>query len=494
MSAASYLCLCFVPALLWASLVCPVRAADGTSTPGTKTESSVLAGEPAKSSNIVPFVTAVVVPNPAEPTMIAPVNFEKGVDWLGLTRGSLTFLGVQHTFRLYTEPGTRDGLKGPFLENYARSVGNPHGWADGDEFYVNYVGHPMEGAVAGFIWMQNDRTYRSAEFGKSAQYWKSRLCAAGFAWAFSTQFEIGPVSEASIGAIQASFPQQGFVDHVITPVVGLGWMIGEDAIDRYVIKRIEALTPNSYVRLMARCWLNPTRSFANMMQFRLPWARETRPDVDLYIPAYDHVYASTLSHPTPRRPSPADYAVAAPFEFALNFQPQRLAGGGTSAACLGGGATTGFRLASSWQLITQVGGCKMMGLEKNLSGDSLTYMAGPRWVSRIHGPWSGYLQLLAGGNKVSEERMYPQLKQLLEQAAISGNAPPPTHDEYTKTTETNGFAVSAGDGIHYNINPALTLQVAELSYRRSWTSPLWGRDYSGGVQWSSGLMLRMGTW
>ena len=48
-----------------------------------------------------------------------------------------------------------------------RSVLNLHGWADGDPFYVNYVGHPMQGAVAGRIWLLHDPRYRKAEFGRS---------------------------------------------------------------------------------------------------------------------------------------------------------------------------------------------------------------------------------------------------------------------------------------------------------------------------------------
>ena len=54
--------------------------------------------------------------------------------------------------------------------------------------------------------------------------------------------------------------------------------------------------------------------------------------------------------------------------------------------------------------------------------------------------------------------------------------------------------MATGGGLHYNLHPALTLRVAELSYRHSWTAPLWGRDYSNGLKWSSGLVLRMGTW
>jgi hypothetical protein len=136
----------------------------------------------------------------------------------------------------------------------------------------------------------------------------------------------------------------------------------------------------------------------------------------------------------------------------------------------------------------------MMGLEKDLSGDSLTYLVGPRWTNRIRGSWSAYLQFLAGGAKITEERMDPDLKQHLEKIAIRDNKLPPSHDDYTEATERHGFAVATGGGLSYNLSSALSLRVADLTYRHAWTSPLWGRDYSSGLQWSSGLVLRMGTW
>jgi hypothetical protein len=86
-----------------------------------------------------------------------PSGPKEGVNWRGLAQQSGLFLGVQHAFRLATEPGTREGLKGPFWKGYAQAVGNLHGWSDGDPYYVNYLGHPLEGAVAGFIWIGNDR-------------------------------------------------------------------------------------------------------------------------------------------------------------------------------------------------------------------------------------------------------------------------------------------------------------------------------------------------
>ena len=95
----------------------------------------------------------------------------------------------------------------------------------------------MQGAVAGRLWLLQDPRYNKAEFGRG-RAWKGKLRAAAFAWAFSEQFEIGPLSEASIGHIQRDFPQQGFVDHVITPTIGLSWMLAEDALDRYFVRPI----------------------------------------------------------------------------------------------------------------------------------------------------------------------------------------------------------------------------------------------------------------
>ena len=78
------------------------------------------------------------------------------------------------------------------------------------------------------------------EFGRNRRYWKEKMRGMAFAYVYSVQFEIGPISEASIGHIQSFYPQLGFVDHVITPTVGTGWAIAEDAMDRMVIQRLEA--------------------------------------------------------------------------------------------------------------------------------------------------------------------------------------------------------------------------------------------------------------
>ena len=46
---------------------------------------------------------------------------------------------------------------------------------------------------------------------------------------YSFQFEFGPLSEASIGNVGLRPNTTGWVDHVITPVGALGFMVAEDA-------------------------------------------------------------------------------------------------------------------------------------------------------------------------------------------------------------------------------------------------------------------------
>jgi len=204
----------------------------------------------------------------------------KGFQWESAFKQSFLFLTVMHSFRLITEPETRAELRGPFFKEYFASVRGLRGWRDGDEFYVNYVGHPMQGAISGFIQIQNDpKAVR--DLANTPEYWKSRLKAMGWAALVSTQFELGPLGEAGIGNVglkpsKKSKHPMGYVDLVITPTVGTAWVIGEDALDRYLIRKIEIKTRNRVVRAMARSFFNPTRSFANLLRFKPPWHRDNR--------------------------------------------------------------------------------------------------------------------------------------------------------------------------------------------------------------------------
>lgn len=416
----------------------------------------------------------------------------QGVDWKGLTRESMLFLGVQHGFRLMTEPGTRNGMKGPFFRGWYNSLANLHGWADGDQFYVNYVGHPMQGSVSGFIWVQNDPKYRNAEFGKNAHYWKSRMRATAFSWAYSTQFEIGPLSEASIGKIQSRHPQQGFVDHVATPVMGLVWQSAEDALDRFVIQRFEHRVENPWARLMVRSWLNPTRSFANLMRFREPWYRDTRPGVLIYR-GRDETYVAPKEKPAVEVDEKEPWKAVAPLEFTATTQYFANLNGKDALNCIGGAGTIQWNVTPHRSWVAEVGGCKMFGLDRNFSGDILAYQMGPRWTWR-QGRWMPWGQVLVGGKRITIDEELPELKARVQAQNPGKVLGYETHTLYTRTAQANGFALSVGGGVDIGLNRATTLRLAGVEFNHAWLPEPGVASYPSSVKISLGILLRIGTW
>ena len=421
---------------------------------------------------ILPAPKPIKLPKDPEP---------KGVQWRSLFIQSSRFILFEHAYRYATEPATRDPDR-PFFKGYADSVSALHGWADGDPFYVNYVGHPMQGAVSGYLWTLNDSRYRYVEFGRSPEYWKSRLRAGAFAWVYSEQMEIGPISEASIGNIQASAPQFGFVDHVITPAIGLGWMIAEDALDQYLVRFVEGKTRNRVVRALVRGGANPSRSLANVLGGEWPWARPRDQLDDASLVRPDKLKRTVQE---PERP-----AGVAPLEFAANAY----AFPASTGICGGGGVSVAFRIHPKWQVVLDVSGCNINGLKKNLSGDSHTYMAGSRWTPPLSGRMVPYAQMLFGGNKVTQELMFPVEKASLQQLALSAGSPPPNHDQYTQQFEVDGLAMAAGIGVDYKFNRALAFRILDLEYTRSWMKELNGIAAPNGLQAKMGLVLHMGNW
>lgn len=194
--------------------------------------------------------------------------------WRAAITQSLMFLAVQHGYAIGAQAKTRRALKhGAFFRDYANSVKSLHGWDDGGKVFTNYLAHPMQGSLTGFIYVQNSPKERKLEFNESPAYWRSRLKALVWTAAWSTQFELGPISQAAIGNVGLQ-GKQTWVDIVITPTFGTAMLIGEDAIDRFIIKRIERHTSNRYVKILARVFLNPTRNFSNLLRFQEPWYRD----------------------------------------------------------------------------------------------------------------------------------------------------------------------------------------------------------------------------
>jgi len=219
----------------------------------------------------VPCATAP--PPPATP------NGHSGFQWATALKQSLLFLGVQHGYAM-TQAKTRRELKGPFFKDYFRSVSKLSGWADGGRFFTNYISHPMEGSIAGFIQIQNDPKGRKQAFSKTRGYWTSRLKAMAWNAAYSTQFELGPLSQSSIGnvglhtSLNGKKRKMAYVDLVVTPTLGTAWLIGEDLLDRFVVQRLEQQSTRPFVRNTARVLLNPMRGAANLLRFKVPWYRD----------------------------------------------------------------------------------------------------------------------------------------------------------------------------------------------------------------------------
>ena len=198
-------------------------------------------------------------------------------DWNAAGMQSFLFLSIQHSLRLL-QPKTRAELKGPVFSDYIHSIEGIDGWGDGDGIVTNYFMHPAMGSIASFVYIQNTPASRDLTFdAHSSAYWNSRLKAMAFAAAYSTQFEIGPISEAMIGNVGLHKGTNGVTDLVMTPVGGFGVTVLEDYLDKRFVEGLESHTSSPHRQRFYRIALNPERSLANLLRFRAPWYRDTRP-------------------------------------------------------------------------------------------------------------------------------------------------------------------------------------------------------------------------
>lgn len=219
-------------------------------------------------------------------------------NWTGLLVQSFEFNSVENAFRLATDDTLRSLLvTKPFWHDYLSSLRqfNMRRWNDGDDFLVNYVGHPMQGGVSAYVEIQNSPRQAQLQWGDPG-YWKSRAHALLWSTIYSTYSEIGPTGEAGIGneggytyddrcilhCNATTAPESGrdtnntgWVDFIVTPSVGMLWVFTEDFLDKNVSERIIAHAGRDAVYpKVIRGALNPTRTFANLLRGRKPWYRD----------------------------------------------------------------------------------------------------------------------------------------------------------------------------------------------------------------------------
>jgi hypothetical protein len=205
---------------------------------------------------------------------------EASVQWGRVVGQILSFTAVQHGVRL-TERKTRRELDGPWFRDWVNSASSlfiEPTWSDGGGLFTNYVAHPMAGSVYAYIYRQNDPSDLRMVFGSGGGYVAHLAKSSTVSALSSLHFEIGPFSESSLGNV--GMPphryKMAWVDVVVTPALGAVWMAGEDALDHYVIERLERKINNTACKILMRIFLNPTRSMANVVAAERPWKRHGR--------------------------------------------------------------------------------------------------------------------------------------------------------------------------------------------------------------------------
>jgi hypothetical protein len=243
-------------------------------------ENSAVTAMPTDLPPALPSMESAIAPVPIVKLNIAPQpntppSKSEHFDWPAAAKETLCLLAFQHTFRL-TERKTRSELGGRFFGDWYDSARNFRGWSDGDSTFTQYFGHPIQGAWAGYIQIQNDPVGKKLEFSNSSAYWQSRLKAMGFAALYEIQWHLGPISEASFGHVGKKDGTLAASEFITSPTGGFGIMVGEDWLDRYVIERWEEGTHSLAKRRLYRVVLKPQRAFVNCFRLKKPWYRDTR--------------------------------------------------------------------------------------------------------------------------------------------------------------------------------------------------------------------------
>jgi hypothetical protein len=421
---------------------------------------------------------------------------------------SILYTGIMHTFDLSFQAGTRDSLNGHWFQHYMQSVSELRGWSDSDTFMAPYVGHPLEGSIFGFIERQNDPRYHLVQWGDGREYWVSMLRSMAYSAVWHTQWKIGPVSEDSIANVMLH-ASPGFITLVDTPTLGFSTMLAEDAADRYLIMGLENRTNNRAVIILARSFLNPGRTFANMMAFRAPWVRDTR--LNLFGTNYELRKQLFEDYKNGSGEKPFVFVKNAWMPAGVDFtNPHRkeadieltafpyyetFLGGGS---CVGGGGTGAARVSPTLQVLTEVSGCLIMHMpQSNISADSLFYGGGFRWTPMAARRFSPFGQFMFGGRKVTMEIMDADLRAKLLQEWNDGNGTLghyPKRSDYSVENSQNGPSIAVGGGFDVVVTRPFAWRILNLEYTHSWMNDVGQIKPQEGLKISTQAVVRIGTW
>jgi hypothetical protein len=242
-----------------------------------------------------PFVSTTTSPRP------------EGFHWGRALFESFVFLAIEQAYVVHDDyrwvVSENDVPFNHYWQDYKQSLHTwvNAGWDDGDNPLYSYVGHPIQGALTEYIQIQNDPQGATLELSNTKAYWRSRSKA--FLWnaVYSTLWNIGPLSEVTVekygtkirtpwnkdGTWPCTKPPcvtgVGQVDLVMTPIGGTGWLLGEELLDKEIVRRLEGVTQNHFLIDVTRCALNPIRGGANILHGKRPWYRASRDATEVYF-------------------------------------------------------------------------------------------------------------------------------------------------------------------------------------------------------------------
>jgi hypothetical protein len=367
-----------------------------------------------------------------------------------------------------------------------------------------YAGHTIEGSVFGYIERQNDPRYKNVQFGDGRTYYMSLLHSMVYSAIWHTQWKIGPISEASIGNVMLH-ASPGFITLALTPTLGTIDMLAEDAADRYAIMGLENRTTNRPLIILARSFLNPGRTFANIMAFHHPWSRDYR--LGLFgenyvlrkelVAEYKNGGEKPFQYVRPPKPEvEREYPKEADIELSAFPVYEHFLGANQN--CIGGGGSGASRVNPYLQLVGEVSGCLVMNMPAaNQSGDMLFWGGGARFTPLAAHHVSPFVQLMFGGRRVTHDisDIALRTKLLDEWNDGSGTLPHyPMRSDWSTELSRYGPAMSVGSGFDVVLTRAFAWRLVNVEYSHAWMGNADLIQPQDTIRVTTGAVLRIGTW
>jgi len=249
-------------------------------------------GSPASESSSRPAISTAMFDGSVHPTATSPLSTKW--NWKASTLQSFEFTMFNHVWRAAWDPSLRYQLAHkPFYHDWFASYGgyNLHRWGDGDDFVVNYVGHPLQGAVTSRNYLINDPRSH-VQISKNRNYWVPLAWSTLWSAVWQVQWKVGPFSETSFGNAggweyvpgcgtdlaclhNPKYPKPptnntGLTDWISTPLIGDAWVLAEDTLDRFVVVPIARNHRILGGRILRAC-LEPSRDFAAVFAGKPVW-------------------------------------------------------------------------------------------------------------------------------------------------------------------------------------------------------------------------------